>query len=377
MRRLEGGKGKKGARGGRRKRRGKRKGKSDSLLEGFEGTGLGGPLNFDTFGCDVFGENPDTPDLLEPDIEFVRDSFHGGKLLAPNGEEIEVWGFEDPSSDVEKPFPSEPMIITRNQIAHSTLKAHRNTHTIHHHGIEPTTMNDGVGHVSFEVKGSYTYQFQPRHSGTYFYHCHKNTTLHFEMGMYGVLLVVPSQGALTAFEGGPSCDAQAIWVFDDIDPAYRELGHSAGLCGEDVGLNDINPTVFVISGVPADQDAPRITDPAIAPTIRGDQKLLVRLINGAYGPLRVTIGDPGDPFDMTVVNVDSRALGGEPGGVGAAPWSKPFPLTPGKFFDLSTAQRYDIIVEPRGSGVFPVRGEFQQWVHREVVGVAETQITVG
>ena len=165
-------------------------------------------------------------------------------------------------------------------------------------------------------------------------------------------------------------------MFDDIDPSWRELGHDAGLCGEDVGLHDINPTVFVISGVPSPQDAPRITDPAIAPTITVDQKLLLRIIHAAYGPIRLTIGDPGDPFDMTVVSVDGRALGGEPAGADAAPWSKPFSLTCGKAFELTNAQRFDVLVEPRGSGVFPVRAEFQQWVSRKVVGVAETQITV-
>ncbi len=63
-------------------------------------------------------------------------------------------------------------------------------HTIHWHGIEPTPMNDGVGHCSMEL-GHYVYKWQPNFIGTYFYHCHRNTMQHFEFGLYGMLLIEP------------------------------------------------------------------------------------------------------------------------------------------------------------------------------------------
>jgi hypothetical protein len=64
-------------------------------------------------------------------------------------------------------------------------------HTIHWHGMEPTPMNDGVGHCSMEL-GNYTYQWQPNFVGTYFYHCHRNTMQHFEFGLFGLLLIEPA-----------------------------------------------------------------------------------------------------------------------------------------------------------------------------------------
>jgi FtsP/CotA-like multicopper oxidase with cupredoxin domain len=84
--------------------------------------------------------------------------------------------------------------VSREKIVHALVTAQGNTHTLHFHGIEPTPMNDGVGRDSFELSSSYVYQWQPSFAGTYFYHCHKNTTLHFEMGLFGLLVIDPSTG---------------------------------------------------------------------------------------------------------------------------------------------------------------------------------------
>jgi len=60
-------------------------------------------------------------------------------------------------------------------------------HTIHWHGMEPTPMNDGVGHCSAEL-GHYVYQWQPNFMGFYFLHCHRNTMQHFEFGLFSALI---------------------------------------------------------------------------------------------------------------------------------------------------------------------------------------------
>ncbi|MEE9269139.1 MAG: multicopper oxidase domain-containing protein, partial [Candidatus Krumholzibacteria bacterium] len=198
---------------------------------------------FETFGCQVPHENPDTPDEMPPNVELTRKFFGSGEVIMPDGEEVRFWGFEDPDdpNDIREPVPSAPIRVREGRIVQVTLKSSKGTHTIHLHGIEPTTRNDGVGHASFEVSGSYTYQFKASQAGTFFYHCHKNTTLHFEMGMFGPLIVDPPEGPGTAFSGGPTYDCEALWVADDVDPTWRELGHDAGLCGDDAGLNDFNP----------------------------------------------------------------------------------------------------------------------------------------
>src|SRR5688572_63310 len=113
--------------------------------------------------------SPETPGKVRPDIAFERD-FFADKLTMPDGREIEFWGFEDEHGT--RSFPSPTIRVREGQIVHTTLKASKNVHTLHHHGIEPDDVNDGVGHTSFEVNGHYTYQWRAAQAGTYFYHCH-------------------------------------------------------------------------------------------------------------------------------------------------------------------------------------------------------------
>ena len=89
-------------------------------------------------------------------------------------------------------YPGTTIRVPSGSIFHcSTSGKGPPPHTIHWHGMEPTPMNDGVGHCSMEI-GQYTYQWQPTFIGTYFYHCHRNTMQHFEFGLFGLLLVEPA-----------------------------------------------------------------------------------------------------------------------------------------------------------------------------------------
>jgi hypothetical protein len=88
-------------------------------------------------------------------------------------------------------YPGATVRVPRGAIFHAHVHGHGPPpHTIHWHGVEPTTINDGVGHCSMEV-GDYLYQWQPNFIGSYFYHCHRNTTQHFEFGLFGDLYIVP------------------------------------------------------------------------------------------------------------------------------------------------------------------------------------------
>jgi plastocyanin len=385
------------------------------------GTALGQIETFDTFSCSVPITNPKTPDLitqrtLPPGmklVEFER-KFFSSKLAMPDGSEVEIWAFEDPKEpDPEKrfQFPSAPIVVSEGDLVHTTIKSSKNSHTIHHHGIEPTPMNDGVGHTSFEVTGSYTYQWRATEAGSFFYHCHKNTTLHVEMGMYGMLIILPQdhqrplggRGRYNAFplmrEDVPisldilntsfktrddlrAYDVEAVWVADEMDPKWHKFNHNAGLCGEDAGLNNFNPEHFLISGVPYHQQGVDKGKP-FAPNAKNlelvdvtatvGQTVLVRAVHAGYTVLAVDIPPS---LEVVVIEDTGRQLGGQ-----RSPYSAPFrlPLNPAISVPVpvTSARRSTFLI--RQKLPLPERYEFKftflHWITGKPLGIAIPTIT--
>jgi hypothetical protein len=178
-------------------------------------------------------ESPETPELLAPTnpvpevMEQVlaaadtfrvsephtvqRDLLHGVMQTTWDGQDMHFMTFRD--SDLRSPwndghFPGPTIRVPRGVIFHATTKGHGPPpHTIHWHGQEPSTMNDGVGHCSMEI-GDYVYQWQPNFIGSYFHHCHRNTLQHFEFGLYGFTVIDPPD-AYFATQADPTIPAGA------------------------------------------------------------------------------------------------------------------------------------------------------------------------
>jgi len=359
------------------------------------------PTFFEAFANNVPVAAPPTPDVLPPtpNRTFVRDVYTGLPVGMPNGTgnpiPLEFWGFKDPLHPAT--FPSEAIRLVEGDLFHCTLNSSLNTHTIHWHGLEPTPMNDGVGNLSFEVTASYTYQLQATSAGTYFYHCHKNTVLHFEMGMYGMLLVdPPNPNGLAApnqppyLTGGPGFirrgnevvpyDVEAIWVTDDVDPRWHSLGHNAGFGTgttldpyPSAGLNVFNPQYFLITGVPQPWcgNLPTASlHPGVAATVRAGQTLLVRLLCAAYSLNRITITG----LDAEIIAMDGRALGQTP----YTQYSQPLTISAGVVFELTAGRRFDLLIKPTANdiGTHKLVVEFRHHITQVTMGIAETFIQV-
>lgn len=318
--------------------------------------------------CYVYPANPATPGLVTPDVVFNRGIDMNIPLTMDDGNVVNMWGFSDGGGGGGMgggaTFPSAPMRLFEGQIAHTVLNVGMMmAHTVHHHGIEPSWQNDGVGHISFDVTQQYTYQWRPAHAGTYFYHCHTNTVLHAEMGMYGGLIVDPvpdpndPPGTQRVFAGGPTYDAEAIWAVDEIDSSWHNLPWTAGSCGNDVGLNVLNPDYFVITGVDASGTTAMNGPAVIAPVINVGQRLLVRYICAGYHPQHVNFGG----LNVELVQSDARPL---PQSVMVTE------------LDAVSAERYDIIVAPTQPGEHIIEIDIKHWVTGAVLGTARTKITV-
>lgn len=319
--------------------------------------------------CYVYPGAPATPGLVTADISFRRGIFMNGSMLMDDGQSVTIWGFTDLAAGggggggMGGSFPSPAIRVTQGQIVHTSLTVGNMwMHTIHHHGIEPSTENDGVGHFSFDVyNGTYTYQWKASNAGTYFYHCHVNTPLHAEMGMYGALIVDPQPlstdpvGTKRAFTNGPVYDVEAIWACDEIDPALHTLAWNAGTCGGDVGLNNFHPKYFIITGVDGANSA--LTNPAVAVSMQAGQTLLVRYICAGFFPQKIDFGG----LTVSVVASDGRPL--------PAAWNT-------TSIEASSAERYDCIFKPTTTGTYTVTVQYLHWVTGAVLGTARTRIKV-
>ena len=299
-------------------------------------------------------------------------------------------------------YPAPTLRVPRGSIFHAeTQGAGPPPHTIHWHGVEPTPMNDGVGHCSQEV-GQYTYQWQPNFIGSYFYHCHRNTMQHFEFGLFGFLIIetpdafdnpgpfgnpggYPRRTAAnlqdfkTTFPGwiggslatgGPHAmtvpyDAEALWVFDDIDNTWRTDMPNAKSTfpthGTQPGVNDqfffgdfhdFNPNYFFVTGVnfPAAVGGtaaipPGVTIPAalnsgvtgmqVSVNAPVNKTIFIRCLCAAYGIVKVTF-----PLDVVIIEYDGRAMGVPP----LAQYNHAYTVKAGTPIELSTARRFGCLM---------------------------------
>ena len=335
-------------------------------------------------------------------VRMTRKVHTSGKLRMHDGQIIDHWGFEDDAGI--RDFPSTPIVLSGGDLLQCELESSSRQHTIHWHGIEPDPLNDGVGHTSFEVGSRYTYQWRahPANAGTYFYHCHVNTVLHVQMGMFGPLVIYPTGTRPEDEFKRPFAEAPQEWAFNQeyvwpiyaVDPRWHELDHAAGVCGEDVGLNDFRPEYFVLgrwsqdpAGPPIEGDAPG--DPAIvADEDNGERhrqpiavrasvgdSVFIRMVDATYFPVEVDFGELNSQIQL--IEADGRPL--HDGidftgrGVGVRVVSLPWDRTDMRF---APAERLGVLFKPTRPGVFPVTMRIRHWITNAVVGTIRTTITV-
>lgn len=341
-----------------------------------------------------------TPDPVAPQVTFERQGMNRDQNFnIPGVGTTEIWSFNNGDGNFVWPGPT--IRIREGQVAHTLMTNSRGEHTVHNHGIEPTAANDGVGHLTFDVNGAYTYQWLAAKAGTHFYHCHVNTVLHFEMGMYGMLIVDPDVDGAPFADGGPGVtwvgntltpyNAEAIWVADDIERRWHtNPEHGTGdpatgvLCGgafigiNDPGnphLHDFDPDVFVISGIPPEvrgtSGARQNVAGAGATVVRG-QRLLIRAVNASYTTTRWRFPTA---LQGQVIAADGRTLGREPFGR----YSSPFTLASiGHQFTFTTAQRWDLLIDTTGAtpGQHVVEIDFHQWITDEIFDFGRLSVPI-
>lgn len=133
--------------------------------------------------------------------EFFLEAKESSIELYP-GKTVSMWTFND--------VVPGPLIRVRegdHVIVHFTNN-HTLPHNLHFHGAHPVGM-DGVQEVA--PGASFTYEFTAGPAGAFVYHCHVDTRIHIQKGLYGQFIVDPKKGW-----DGP--EREHFVVFSDWNP---------------------------------------------------------------------------------------------------------------------------------------------------------------
>lgn len=200
-----------------------------------------------------------------------------------DGASVTFWGFTTSCGGMgsgQVPGPQvevgvgDTLNLTLNMMMAPQEPAPYNGHTVHMHGADVKTAEDGVPETGAAVTGD-TYIFSPtsRFAGSLIYHCHVHTVKHLEMGMYGPLVVRPKDAAgnflnqITA-SSASAYDYIQTYLFSSVDPAY----HTA--TGDSTVFADYNPKYFLIAG----NEGKSTSAPAVTLAAAVSKKVALRLI---------------------------------------------------------------------------------------------------
>jgi hypothetical protein len=218
--------------------------------------------------------------------------------------------------------------VTLNMMMAPQEAAPYNGHTIHHHGVDVISAEDGVPETSFTVTNNHTYTFSvdSRYIGSHMYHCHVHTVKHLEMGMFGALIV---KNGNRINNNGPTYDFEWNMVLNAVDPAY----HTNAAVQDSTVFADYNPRYFMING----EEGLSRNSPAEVLTAAPGARVVIRLIGLHSLNARLEIRDAnGSRRSFTWHNTDGFAL--------------PSPRTVNSV-EVSPGQTKDIMITlPSGSG---------------------------
>lgn len=224
-------------------------------------------------------------------------------------------------------------------------------HTIHLHGVDVHQRADGVPGTSVNVYpgGTYDYKFRAPHAGTYHYHCHHDTLLHYARGMHGALIVRPPGGAAgTAWAGGPAFDEEVLWQLQSADTTWFSQWVSGPATAR------FRPDGFLLNGL---ETADALSDTFSKVVIQRGQRAYIRVLNAAYNWARVSLG--GLPFD--VVATDGRPMREN---------------LRTRQLELGPGERYDLLLEGTTVGSHLARIDYLNEYDGTVHGSVQTRIEI-
>lgn len=228
-------------------------------------------------------------------------------------------------------------------------------HTVHLHGLDVNTENDGDPMTSFHVdhRQDTTYSFKASHAGTYIYHCHYQDVLHVQLGMYGLLVVRPADSSNTAWTNGPAYDKEYAWLMSEIDKKWFEGPHESH--AHSSSHPPYKPEYFLINGKSKQQ----LKEAGIEVTGTIGQKIYVRLANIGYYINKVIF--PAS-LNATVIDSDGRPL---PGAIK----SDTVEVFPG--------ERYGVMLTPSEEMLDSISVQYINMNNKRIGGTENVNVSIG
>jgi FtsP/CotA-like multicopper oxidase with cupredoxin domain len=310
--------------------------------------------------------NPRTFAFLGPNSAFLNVNMFRTQVMA-NGTSINTWAFGGGFNN-DRSVPCPVIEGIEGQLVTVTLDSMM-PHSIHLHGLDVDQANDGVpstsGYVAMMAMGGFgrvegqtnlgtpfDYEFIAPHAGTYAYHCHVDTVLHFEMGMYGTVIIRPPDGSdNVAWAGGPAFDKEYVWHLHTFDSTW----HVGGAAVSGPGTVRHRPDYFMINGR---DDADTLTDPTTAIAAAGGEVVLIRTNNVGYQPAVVRLGG----LQFQVIASDGRPL--------------PTAIATTELL-VAPGERYDILLQMPALTVQTATVDYYDIRLTGILGTASTSIVGG
>ncbi len=246
-----------------------------------------------------------------------------GEQLMHDGAMVRTFGFaETLSEDIKVPGPTIE-VTEGDSIEFDFWNVSQGApHTIHLHGLDVNQENDGVPSLSFEVLHMEHgfYKFKAPHPGTYIYHCHVVSTIHVQAGMYGVIIVQPSNGNQNqVWNDGEIYARDLLWTSSEIDTNWHTLtvlDHNHSSNTPHYVPADYAPQYFMING----ESETQLSQESGYYYTGQNEKVYMRLVNIGYYGVRyifpsslnaTTIASDGRPLPSSFENDTIEVLPGE------------------------------------------------------------------
>ena len=303
----------------------------------------------------------------------------GEKILSTN-DTIRVFGFAT-SLGSQPGVPGPTIIANEGDSVHIDVwnVSQGAPHTIHLHGLDVDQENDGVPHLSFDIPhmDHGYYHFKAPHAGTYLYHCHVASTIHVQAGMYGLIVIKPSDGSNTTWNGGYEFTEEHSYFLSEIDTVWHRDSillhdHDTSMMIHQLNIPDYHPQYFLINGL-SDQ---QLTNEGVALNMAVNQIDYVRLANIGYFGVRVIfptelnariISSDGRPLNMEEISDTAVVYPGERFGVLIEPTMEFNGQIYYEYFNLNTNQIIgNQMVEVEVSGFLDMDTELSNVLELEI-----------